>query len=498
MATTSKLKLLGIGLLVVLTIGLHTVYRAHANASSAERTRRAEAFFKRPVGPKPETKPVKTVEIAPETAPIRVLAQADRSAIARSGDGTVHVEVTIETGAKGPTPRTPTDLIVIVDRSGSMSGDKLDYAKHALRQLISRLEPEDRLSLVSYETAAELRIPPTHASAEARRSWLREVDELEVAGGTNMSAGLDLALRTIERSSSSGRAGRVLLMSDGLANEGDASFTGLVERTRRAARADYVVSSIGIGSDFDERLMTALASSGTGGFYYLAKLDMLPRLLDAELKTATETFAHGAELHLELPANARLLDATGSSFEQHGSHVVVPLGSLYAGHRRKVWFTLGSDTKELGDYPLGRLSVTYKRKNERFRIASVALPSVRCVADEAAAMAGIHRDVWERAMLEEELTRAQEQLGDVIASGTEQDVDRTMERVRANRKLAADLGSSAVLKGLDETETQASSAKAAQRASADQRKVAAKRQKASGFGSRNSGSYRNIDPAITY
>ena len=102
---------------------------------------------------------------------VRVSAELDRSAVLRNGSGIVHVEVSLKAdGPIGSTVRAPTDVVVIVDHSGSMSGNKLYYAKQAIHQLIGRLDDEDRFGLVAYETSAQILIPISHATPWARKS----------------------------------------------------------------------------------------------------------------------------------------------------------------------------------------------------------------------------------------------------------------------------------------------------------------------------------------
>ena len=82
-----------------------------------------------------------------------------------------------------------------------------------------------------------------------------------------MSSGLDAAFAMIDVARTGGRTPRVVLISDGLANQGDASREGLVGRAARAARGEYALSTVGVGADFDEGLMAALADAGTGNFH---------------------------------------------------------------------------------------------------------------------------------------------------------------------------------------------------------------------------------------
>jgi Ca-activated chloride channel family protein len=313
-----------------------------------------------------------------------------------------------------------------------------------------------------------------------------------------MSSGLDLGSDLLEGGRTGGRPGRILLLSDGLANAGDSSLSGLMRRAQRAVRGNYVLSTMGIGADFDERVMTALATSGTGAFYYLARLEMLKEFFDAELMTARETYAEGATLRLAPGPSVRVLSVMGLPVENIGNEVVARLGSLYAGHQRRVWVTYQVPQRFVGEYSLGTVAAQFYRQGQIEHVSVGSLGTVACVDSEAVFRTKIVRDVWERAVIEEELTQAQEHFGDAIRSGSKQELDDAVRKAEEHRKLARALGSSKVASKLDSLDEQAKKARSAQSAAPAVRNAEAKRQKASGYHERNKDSYTNADPTKSY
>ncbi|MFZ5892571.1 MAG: vWA domain-containing protein [Myxococcota bacterium] len=433
-----------------------------------------------------------------EQGALRVSAELDRTAVLQKQDNQVHVAVTLDTHGLGTTQRAPTDFVVVFDRSGSMGGQKIEFGKQALRELVNRLADNDRFGLVTYESTAEVRIALGETARAARHRWLRDVGELTTAGGTNISEGLDLGLQELTRARSAGRVQRMLLLSDGLANAGDSSLSGLSARARRVNQADSVLSAIGVGADFDENVMTSLARAGTGAFYYLAKLETLPTLLSAELKTAGETYAQRAELHVQLEPGVELVSASGSSFSKQGSSAVVPLGSLYADHKRELWLTLQVPNEKLESFSLASLSVRYRQGEKPQEVAAPALPNVVCVADSAEFEKRFNQRVWERAVLEEELARSKEQLGAAIREGNAKDVDLAIASAERHQTLARRLGNQRLDQEIENFKASAAPAKAAQVAGGSVRASAAKAQIAGSFATRNSGSYKNMPSSATY
>lgn len=494
-----------LSVLLLLTLGVHLACQARSQepiVASRSTNSRPKIVAAEPAH-LAASAPAQPVEVAPSKPEsgelVSMVSRIDRNAVLQGQDGIVHLEVDLRTSAIAQAaPRRPVDMAVILDRSGSMTGSKIEYAKVALKQLIQRLDGEDRLGIVAYDTTGLVLLPMQTATRNAKRAWLDLVDGIEVRGSTNMSEGLDLAHEMLERARMPGHNARVLLLSDGLANAGDASPTGLTRRARRAIGNEYAMSTMGIGNDFDERLMTQLATAGDGAFYYLAKLEVLARFFEAEFATASTTVATRSRLRLHLAPGARLVDAMGLAHETVGDAVEIPIGSLYANHERTLWLTVQLPTKQLGVTALGRVTLDYRRNDGASDGRSDELPRVTCVNNWDDYRNGINKSVWERAVVEEELARSEERLGDAIASGNEADVDREVVRAKEHQKLAESIGSQKVVSAIQRFDSSAASAKVSQRAPAPARNVAAKRQKTDGYVKRNSSKYVNSDPLMGY
>jgi Ca-activated chloride channel family protein len=104
-----------------------------------------------------------------------------------------------------------------------------------------------------------------------------------------MSSGLDLALGVVGRVRGSGPATRIVLISDGHANEGDSSLEGLTGRAARAARDEVVLSAV--GEHFNELLLSAVADAGTGNYYYLQDTRELAAIFAQEFTATRHTVA---------------------------------------------------------------------------------------------------------------------------------------------------------------------------------------------------------------
>lgn len=428
---------------------------------------------------------------------VRLHAQLDRGAILHNRDGTVRVEVQLETDSQDDSmTRQSSDIVVVVDTSGSMAGEKLRFAQEAIVTLVNRLEPGDRLGLVEYSSSARV-LATLHETTSFGRDRLRDLAyNLHPAGSTNMSEGLDRGIQLLEASRQTGRPGRLLLLSDGLANAGDSSISGLNARAQRLSAGGFALSTMGIGHDFDEQIMTSLATSGTGAFYYLAQLDFLPEFFEAELNSAKNTYAQAAVLRFVPGPGVRVQSAMGLPLQNEQGAVAVRLGNLYASRSRTIWLTLTVPTYSLGQKSLGRLSVSYNRAGEQNQIAFGELPKVACLDDEYRYEQHIHRSVWERALLDDVFAKTEEEFGDAIRTGSRGQLADALSRAKSERKLAERLGSTKIVSEIDSLTKKAGEATVAQSAPAAARNSSAKKSKAQGYQKRNKALYDSADRAM--
>lgn len=443
------------------------------------------------VEPAPWNQPGPSVSTEPS---VNLKAQLDRGAVLRGGDGTVRVEVTLAAGSEiERVERKDSDIVVVVDTSGSMDGEKLQFAQEAIVSLIDRLSAGDRLGLVEYSERARVLTPLLYATEVNRERLRRLAYGLRATGSTNMSEGLDRGGELLRQGAQSSRPGRLLLLSDGLANAGDSSLSGLNVRARRLTLEGFVLSTMGIGEDFDENVMTNLATSGTGAFYYLARLGYLAEFFEAELNSARNTYAQAAVLRFAPAPGVRLDSAMGLALSRENSVYAVRVGNLYSARTRTLWLTLRVPTYQMGDAALGKLSLSYQRNGDESVVSVGELPAVACLDDENRYEKHIHRDVWERALIDDVFTKTEEDFGDAIRSGSRNELQGALKRAERERVLAERLGSQAVVEHLDRLNQKAVSAAAAQAAPASERNQSAKKSKASGYQKRNKSNYDDAD-----
>ncbi|MEB2346618.1 MAG: VWA domain-containing protein [Deltaproteobacteria bacterium] len=387
---------------------------------------------------------------APGGGALHFSGALEGTAVLPGQDGLVRMELVLGAAAREastPPVRVPTDLVVVLDRSGSMMGEKIVHARAAVRGLVEALGPADRFALVAYADTAVPVLPLGSPGA----SWRAAVESIAAEGGTHLSSGLDLGLAIVDGARVEGRSPRVVLISDGLANQGDTSREGLLARARRAAHGEYALSTVGVGADFDEGLMAALADAGTGNFHFLASAGGLGSILEAELATARETVATGLQVTIEPGPGVSVVDASGYPLTRAEGRTSFTPGGLFAGQERRIWVTLRVAPGARGVVPLGAFSLDYRMAGEPHRLAFSETPRVAAVADEARYVASLDRASWERSVIVHQYNALRRSVAEAVQAGREQEAVAEIQRYRTqveqrNRELA----SPAVAAQLDE------------------------------------------------
>jgi Ca-activated chloride channel family protein len=339
---------------------------------------------------------------APAGGSVGFAGQLDKTAVLAGSDGLVRIELAIrgDAASAGTSVRMPSDLVVVLDHSGSMAGEKISHARAAIHQLITQLGPEDRFALVSYSVNAQTTVPLSAVSGSARELWRRIVDGMATGGGTNLASGLERGLDIVDAHRAVDRVPRLILISDGLANQGDTSLSGLRSRARRAAVGEYTLSTVGVGIDFDEQLMATLADAGTGNYYYLANASDLAEIFSDEFESARESIARGLAVLIRPASGVEVVDAAGYPLEHTSAgETLFRPGALFAGQERRIWVTLRTPSDSLGVRELGGFTLEYTRADQRERLSFSDVPRVAVVADEGAFYAAVDKESWARSVV---------------------------------------------------------------------------------------------------
>ena len=269
---------------------------------------------------------------------IRVTARVNTPVISVRG-GTIYVQVTISTPRIHIPKRSPMNLTVVLDRSGSMGEErKMEYARVALHKLIDQLQRDDMFSLVIYDDAIDVVQRPTRATDKRRLHSL--VDEIHPRGATNLGGGLEEGLRLAAHSMRRELTNRVIILSDGLANRGTTDPRQLNQIVRRYRRESVSVTSMGVGLDYNENLMVGLAESGGGNYYFIESPSTLASIMHQELDAASSIACRNAVLEFQIGKGVEIKDIIGYEWTKTGHGGTISLGDLYQEEEREITLEL--------------------------------------------------------------------------------------------------------------------------------------------------------------
>lgn len=273
--------------------------------------------------------------LTPRESTVKLSALLDLQLVALQQADSVDVLVELTAPvAAGTTPRPPATLQVVLDRSGSMAGDRLDTAVTALIALVDRLDPTDNLGVVAFDDTVQVVVPAGPLTdKESVRAALRGITP---GGGTDLSAGYLRGLQEARRVC--GAAGATLLLvSDGHANAGVVDPDTLRGVAAKARGVGVGTTALGLGLGYDEALLDAVAHGGGGSTLFAEEADTASALIAGEVDGLLDQVAQAVSLRVVPGPDVRsvqLLNDLPTSTV--GGAVTIELGSFVSGETRKL------------------------------------------------------------------------------------------------------------------------------------------------------------------
>jgi len=368
---------------------------------------------------------------------IAVQAHLVQDKVLLGSDGKATLALTVRASdAEGAehAARPGVDLVVVLDRSGSMNGGKIQDARRAVLALIDTLSPEDRLGIVTYSNFAEP-LSDLGPMTEARRRELAAlVRGIQPGGGTNLGGGLEAGLALFATGPNDSHHRKLVLISDGLANHGLTDPHALGRMAAAGLSRECVVSTVGVGNDFNEHLMTTLADCGGGTYTYMEDPASFAAVFQQEYQHAAATAASGMTVSVPLAQGLQLIDAGGYPVETGGGRARFNPGSLRFGQIRTLYLTFQVPTDAPGTVSIQGLQLGFQNRDGRQTIGITDAFTIACVADPADVTASIHRESWAAQVVQEDFGRLKAAVADALREGDGEQARAHIEAYRREKE----------------------------------------------------------------
>ena len=245
--------------------------------------------------------------------------------------------------------RPSLNLSLVLDRSGSMSGDKLAYVKRAAEHALCLLNERDRASVITYDDAVEVLTPSQSMNPVNRERFIQAIKRVRTGGMTNLSGGWFTGCDQVADHQRAGAINRALLLTDGLANEGITDQEELASHAKALYERGIATTTFGVGTGFNEVLLQAIADAGGGHFYFIDSADQIPNYFAGELGEVLETVAREVTLSLDVPGGTKtlLINAIGHEVADAGLRAF--LGDAYSGQMHELIVRLDIPAQPLGE-----------------------------------------------------------------------------------------------------------------------------------------------------
>ena len=243
-------------------------------------------------------------------------------------------------------------LVFVIDRSGSMSGGRLESVKAVLEETLPRLNPEDHIAIVSFDDVAVVNLPLATIKNLDLKNVRKIISDIHTGGSTNLEAGYRLGLKEAEKVTD-GVETTVIVLSDGQANAGETDPQALSHIATAATEHLVTTSTIGIGQGYDEDVLGALADGGNGnhiaGITQGEAVDGLQSEIDGLLTKTMVDVTFEIVIGPDFTGNGSKIKAGRKmkKWDYLRTQVKALLGDLSSGEEKNVFFNIVLDAHQM-------------------------------------------------------------------------------------------------------------------------------------------------------
>lgn len=327
--------------------------------------------------PMPGGDPNRTTAWAPPSTGLSFVLTPSRAAAMANGPAREQflLEITApqEPGlpglSMGSGNRAPLNLCLVIDRSGSMEGQPIEYAKQACAQLVDLLSPTDVLSIVVFDEVVEVLMPPQRVTD--KNLVKAGINQITPGYTTNLYDGMTLGSQQLALAIESGRVTRMVVLSDGDPTAGIKDFSSLVSHAGDIKAKGITVTYLGFGPEYNEELLAAMAKKAGGNYYYIPQPQLIPEIFRTELDKMVSTTGVNLKLDLKLARWVSLKGCTGYTGSLSEREISLNLADIEKGSTIQIVLDLEYENHPLGHYRVAAGKLAFESVSSGSQVVDV-------------------------------------------------------------------------------------------------------------------------------
>ncbi len=280
--------------------------------------------------------------------------------LAAAGERTrehILTQLTAPGGSNLTGKRLPVNVSLVIDRSGSMEGEPLEYVKRACAHVVDLLEPTDILSIVTFEENVDVLMPARHVTD--RDLIKQHIARIAPGNTTNLFDGLYAGGAQAASVGGAGYVTRVLLLTDGEPTAGLRDFASITNQVADLHARGITVTALGFGPEYNEELMAGIARRCNGNYYHIARPEEIPNVFRKELQTVLSVTARNVRLTLHLPQGCSVRQVYGSPPTFGARTAEISLGDVERDTTLTKLWEVDWEPHRAGTYRVAKAVVTY-------------------------------------------------------------------------------------------------------------------------------------------
>ncbi len=230
--------------------------------------------------------------------------------------------------------RSPINVAIVLDRSGSMQGEKIQKAREAAISALDLLKPSDIVSVIAYDTDVSVLVPATKLTDKEQVASV--IRTIQATGNTALFGGVSKGAAEVRKFMDDKHVNRIILLSDGLANVGPSAPGELGALGASLKKENISVSTLGLGLGYNEDLMVELAGKSGGNHQFIENASELAGIFRREFDEALSVVAQEVDVKISIPEGIRPVRVLGNAADINGQTVITRLAQVYSDQQKHV------------------------------------------------------------------------------------------------------------------------------------------------------------------